>query len=68
VVRFYSKLLMISMKGLLFVFTHRLCSILCTKIKYLDVSFIKKMVVREVNKKNRLTWCLELWRGTVQLH
>ena len=59
---------MISMKGLLFVFTHRLCSVLCTKIKYLDVSFIKKMVVREVNKKNRLTWCLELWRGTVQLH
>jgi hypothetical protein len=25
-------------------------------------------VVREVNKKNRLSWCLELRRWTVNLH
>ena len=28
----------------------------------------KKMVVREVNKKKRLSWCLERWRWTVNLH
>ena len=55
-------------EGVLFVFTQRLCSGICTKTKYLEVSFVKKWLFREVNKKKRISWCLEWWRWTVQLH